>query len=72
MMRRSGGHGEALEKGDSVILDATLIAPSLRRRTAEIAAKHNKAFVVPANPSPWHPEFRRNDRLVSINDPPRL
>ena len=40
---------EALEKGDSVILDATLIAPSWRRRNAEIAAKHDKTFVIPAN-----------------------
>jgi hypothetical protein len=37
---------EALEKGDSVILDATFITQSLRGRAAEIAAKHNKAFVI--------------------------
>jgi predicted kinase len=37
---------EALEKGDSVILDATFITQSLRRRAAEIAAKHNKTFVI--------------------------
>jgi len=37
---------EALEKGDSVILDATFVTQSLRRRAAEIAAKHNKTFVV--------------------------
>jgi predicted kinase len=36
----------ALEKGDSVILDATFITQSLRRRAAEIAAKHNKTFVI--------------------------
>jgi len=38
--------GEALEKGDSVILDATFVSQSLRRRAAEIAAKHNKTFVI--------------------------
>jgi len=38
--------GEALEKGDSVILDATFVTQSLRRRAAEIAAKHNKTFVI--------------------------
>ncbi len=38
--------GEALEKGDSVILDATFVTRSLRRRAAEIAARHNKIFVV--------------------------
>jgi hypothetical protein len=37
---------EALEKGDSVILDATFITQWLRRRAAEIAAKHNKTFVI--------------------------
>ena len=37
---------EALEKGDSVILDATFVTRSLRRRAAEIAAKHNKTFVI--------------------------
>jgi predicted kinase len=37
---------EALEKGDSVILDATFVTQSLRRRAAEIAAKRNKTFVI--------------------------
>jgi len=37
---------EALEKGDSAILDATFVTQSLRRRAAEIAAKHNKTFVI--------------------------
>jgi len=37
---------EVLEKGNSVILDATFISQSLRRRAAEIAARHNKTFVI--------------------------
>jgi predicted kinase len=37
---------EALEKGDSAIIDATFITQSLRRRAAEIAAKHSKTFVI--------------------------
>jgi predicted kinase len=37
---------EALEKGDSVIIDATFVTQSLRRRAAKIAAKHNKTFVI--------------------------
>ncbi len=37
---------EALEKGDSVILDATFVTQSLRKRAAEIAARHNKTFVI--------------------------
>ena len=37
---------ETLQKGDSVILDATFVTQSLRRRAAGIAAKHNRAFVI--------------------------
>jgi predicted kinase len=37
---------EILEKGDSVIIDATFVTQSLRRRAAKIAAKHNKTFVI--------------------------
>jgi len=37
---------KVLEKGDSVILDATFVTQSLRRQAAEIAAKHNKTFVI--------------------------
>jgi predicted kinase len=37
---------EALEQGDSVILDATFFSQSLRRRAAAIAAKYNKTLVI--------------------------
>ncbi len=37
---------EYLEKGDGVILDATFVTQSLRRRAAAIAAKHNLTFVI--------------------------
>jgi predicted kinase len=37
---------KVLEKGDSVIIDATFVTQSLRKRAAEIAAKHNKTFVI--------------------------
>ena len=37
---------ESLERGDSVILDATFVTQSLRRRAAAIAAKHNRTFVI--------------------------
>ena len=37
---------EALRKGDSVIIDATFVTQSLRRRAAELAAKHSKTFVI--------------------------
>jgi len=37
---------EVLEKGDSVIIDATFVTQALRRRAAEVASKHNKTFVI--------------------------
>jgi predicted kinase len=37
---------EILKKGDSVIIDATFVTQSLRKRAAEIAAKHNKTLVI--------------------------
>ncbi|MGD0352913.1 MAG: ATP-binding protein [Dehalococcoidia bacterium] len=35
-----------LGKGDGVILDATFVTQSLRRRAAAIAAKHNLTFII--------------------------
>jgi len=37
---------EALERGDSAIIDATFVTQSLRRRAAELAARHNKTYVI--------------------------
>lgn len=37
---------ETLNHSDGVILDATFVTQSLRRRAAGIAAKHNKTFVL--------------------------
>jgi uncharacterized protein len=37
---------EALSKGHGVIIDATFVTQSLRRRAAEIAAKHDKTLVI--------------------------
>ena len=37
---------ELVQKGKGVILDATFVAQELRRRAAEIAAKHNMTFVL--------------------------
>jgi len=37
---------EILKKGDGVILDATFVTQSLRRRAAAIAAKYNLPFVI--------------------------
>jgi len=37
---------ESLRRGGSVIIDATFVTQSLRRRAAEVAAKHNRTFVI--------------------------
>lgn len=37
---------DLVQKSEGVILDATFITQDLRRRAAEIAAKHNKTFVI--------------------------
>jgi len=44
MFRRADDLAQKSEKG--VILDATFVTQELRRRAAEIAAKHNMAFVI--------------------------
>lgn len=43
MFRRAD---ETLKKGDGVILDATFVTQSLRKRAAAIAAKHKLTFVI--------------------------
>jgi len=37
---------ELAGKGEGIILDATFITQELRRRAAEVAARHNKIFVI--------------------------
>jgi predicted kinase len=37
---------DLLAKGESVILDATFVAQALRRRAAEVAARHGATFVI--------------------------
>ena len=50
---------ETLAKGDGVILDATFVTQSLRRRAAEIAAKHGKTFVILQTDCPEEASIRR-------------
>ena len=50
---------EALNKGDGVILDATFITQSLRRRAAAIAAKHSATFVILQTDCPQEVSIRR-------------
>ena len=50
---------EVLDKGDGVILDATFVTQSLRKRAAAIAAKHNLKFVILQTDCPQEVSIRR-------------
>jgi hypothetical protein len=50
---------EILNKNDGVILDATFITQSLRKRAAAIAAKHNLTFVILQTRCPQEVAIRR-------------
>ena len=50
---------ETLKKGDGVILDATFVTKSLRKRAAAIAAKHNLTFVILQTDCPQDVSIRR-------------
>jgi len=50
---------EVLDKGDGVILDATFVTQSLRKRAAAIAAKHNLGFVILQTDCPQEVSIRR-------------
>jgi len=50
---------ESVKKCDGVILDATFITQSLRRRAAAIAAKHNLRFVILQTDCPQEVSIRR-------------
>jgi len=50
---------ETLKRGDGVILDATFVTQSLRRRAAAIAAKHNLTFVILQTDCPQEVSIRR-------------
>ena len=50
---------ETLKKDNGVILDATFVTQSLRRRAAAIAAKHNLTFVILQTDCPQEVSIRR-------------
>ena len=50
---------ELAGKGESVILDATFVTQSLRRRAAEVAAKSKKTFVIQQTQCPQEVSIRR-------------
>jgi len=56
MFRQADG---ALESGKCVILDATFVTQSLRRRAAAIADKHGKTFIILQTDCPQDVSIRR-------------
>jgi len=50
---------EALNNNEGVVLDATFVTQSLRRRAAAIAAKHNLTFVILQTDCPQEVSIRR-------------
>ncbi len=50
---------ESLNKGDGVILDATFVTQSLRRRAAAIAAKHKLTFAILQTDCPQEAAIKR-------------
>ncbi len=50
---------EALNKDTGVLLDATFITQSLRKRAAEIAAKHNLTFIILQTDCPQEVSIKR-------------
>ncbi len=50
---------ESLKKNAGVILDATFITQSLRRRAADVAAKHNRTFAILQTDCPQEVAIRR-------------
>jgi predicted kinase len=60
--------GEELAgKGGGIILDATFITQSLRRRAAEVAARHNKTLVIQQTQCPQEVSLRRISERTKEN-----
>ncbi len=54
-------------KGEGVILDATFVTQSLRRRAAEVAARHNKTLVIQQTQCPQQVSLKRISRRTKEN-----
>ena len=50
---------ELAGKGEGIILDATFVTQSLRRRAAEVAEKYNKTFIIQQTDCPQEISLRR-------------
>jgi len=58
---------ELVAKGKGIILDATFITQKLRRRAAEVAARHNKIFVIQQTQCPQEISFKRISKRTKEN-----
>lgn len=58
---------ERAAQGEGVILDATFVKQSLRRRAAELAAKHNRTLVIQQTQCPQEVSFRRIAKRTKEN-----
>lgn len=58
---------ELAGKGEGIILDATFITQSLRRRAAEIAVRHDKTFVIQQTQCPKEVSLDRISRRTREN-----
>ena len=58
---------ELAGKGEGVILDATFITQSLRRRAAEVASNHNKTLVIQQTTCPKEVSLRRISERTKEN-----
>lgn len=58
---------ELVNKEEGVILDATFVTQSLRMRAAEVAANHNKTFVIQQTQCPKEVSLRRISKRTKEN-----
>lgn len=58
---------ELAAKGQGIILDATFVTQSLRRRAAEIAARHNRTFVIQQTDCPQEVSIGRISKRTKEN-----
>ena len=58
---------ELAGKDEGIILDATFITQALRRRAADVAARHNKVFVIQQTQCPQEVSLRRISERTKEN-----
>ena len=59
--------GEFAGKGNGIILDATFVKQSLRRRAAEVAARQGKLFIIQQTQCPQEVSLRRISQRTKEN-----